>query len=187
MFRVGQMANQFYRTGPMSDLNALLQTGTPSTLAEQLTILDRLTRQEKDQIAGVVAVRDKYEAEKRKLDQLMAAAEAEAELAAKRKKIEGEIKQLHADAHPRRTALERPRAATLRIGLLPCRSTPGGKAVHCRVKTACASDRQAVRLGLRTGPNAFDCSGLTQVRVGRGPASTLHPLHRRAVERRARR
>lgn len=170
MFRVGQMANQAYRTGPMSEMSALLQTGTPSTLAEQLTILNRLTRQEKDQIAGVVAVRDKYVAEKRKLDLLIEQQQKQdAELAAKRKKIEGEIKrlqELRLAAYGSTTS-----GGALRIG--PCPAIYPGGAAGVAVKTACAQIGKPYVWGA-TGPNSFDCSGLTQYAWGAAGVRLTH-------------
>ncbi|PZM95588.1 MAG: glycoside hydrolase [Actinobacteria bacterium] len=157
-FRIGQMANQFYRTGPTSDLNALLTNGSASALTEQLTLLNRLSRQEKAQIASVTAIRDKYAQEKQKLDELVAKQQKqEAELAEKRKKIDAEIKQLQQmriQAYGSTTS-----GGTLRIG--PCPPIyPGGKA-GIAVKTACAQIGKPYVWGA-TGPNAFDCSGLTQ-------------------------
>ncbi|MEV1289776.1 NlpC/P60 family protein [Micromonospora sp. NPDC049679] len=170
LFRVGQMANQYYRTGPSSDLNALLETGSANTLTEQLTMLDRLTQQQQDQIAGVTAARDKFDAEKRKLDALVAQQQKQdAELAAKKKQVDGEIGRLQ---KLRLTAYGAGGSGgSLRIG--PCPPEyPGGKA-GTAVKTACAQIGKPYVWGA-TGPSSFDCSGLTQFAWGKAGVSLTH-------------
>ncbi|HEY8533805.1 MAG TPA: NlpC/P60 family protein [Micromonospora sp.] len=156
--RIGQMANRFYRISPTSELSALLENGSANELTEQLTLLNRLSHQEKQQIADVLAVRDEYVAEKRKIDELVARQQRqEAELAEKRKKIDAEIKrlqELRIQAYGSTTS-----GGELRIG--PCPAVyPGGKAAIV-VKTACAQIGKPYVWGA-AGPDAFDCSGLTQ-------------------------
>lgn len=168
--RVGNLASRYYKTGPSSELNALLTTGTPTTLADQLTILDHLARQQQAQIADVTAARDKYDKEKRKLDDLIAQqARQDADLASKRKEIDGEIKRLE---KLRLTAYGSSSAGgSLRMG--PCPATyPGGKAATA-VKVACAQIGKPYVWGA-DGPGSFDCSGLTQYAWGKAGVSLTH-------------
>ena len=95
--RVGDLASRYYISGPSHDIGALLVSAKPDTLTEQLTMLDRLAAQERKQVEGVLAVRDKYDGEKQKLDALIVTqTKQQNELAAKKKQIDAEIKQLEA-------------------------------------------------------------------------------------------
>ncbi|ASW52993.1 C40 family peptidase [Plantactinospora sp. KBS50] len=150
--RVGDLAVRYYKTGPGSDLNALLVTGDPGSLTEQLTVLDRLATQQKQEIASVMAARDKYNAEKEKLEQLVAQlAQQETELAAKKKQINAEIKRLTASL-PK---------TVVKVAGCPTIKGVVSSAASTAIKTACAQVGDPYVWGA-TGPNSFDCSGLTQ-------------------------
>ncbi|MDG4762952.1 NlpC/P60 family protein [Solwaraspora sp. WMMD406] len=156
---IGEVANRYYRTGPSSELNALLTTGSPTSLADQLLVLDRLTKQRHEQIAAVLATRDEYLAQKRTLDELIATQQQQdAELAAKRKAIDAEIDRLE----QMRTAAYRTASTSGGSGASgPCPAVSVGGAAGTAVRTACAQLGKPYVWGA-TGPNAFDCSGLTQ-------------------------
>lgn len=152
MNKIGSLASRYYKTGPSSNLNALLETGKASTLTEQLALLDRLANQERAQIADVLAVRDKYNKQKQELDALIAEQrQQEKELAAKRKHIESEVKRL--------TAML-PKTVVKVAG---CPTTTGvvSSAARTAIRTACAQVGKPYVFGAN-GPNSFDCSGLTQ-------------------------
>nr|WP_231926749.1 C40 family peptidase [Micromonospora siamensis] len=152
MGRIGELASQHYMTGPTVEAGALLADIKPGDLAEQLTILDRLAAHERKQIAGVLAVRDKYSAEKKKLDQLIAdQVEKEALLAAKKKQIDAEIKRLKASM---------PKTV---VSVAGCPTIEGvvAQAARTAIETACKQVGDPYVWGA-TGPNSFDCSGLTQ-------------------------
>jgi cell wall-associated NlpC family hydrolase len=168
--RVGTIASRYYKTGPSSDLNALLATGDPTTLADQLAMLDRLAKQQREQIAGVIEVRDKYYAEKQKLDALIAQQKKQdAELAAKKKQINAEmdrLQKLRIAAYGSSTS-----GGSLRIG--PCPAVYIGGAPGIAVKTACAQIGKPYVWGAN-GPDSFDCSGLTQYSWGKAGVSLTH-------------
>lgn len=168
--QVGGLANRYYKTGPRSDLNALLTTGTPTTLADQLTILDILARKQQEQIADVVAARDKYDGEKRKLDELIVQQrKQDADLAAKKKQIDGDIKrlqELRLTAYGSSTS-----GGALRKG--PCPAAYIGGAAGIAVRTACAQIGKPYVWGA-DGPGSFDCSGLTQYAWGKAGVSLTH-------------
>jgi cell wall-associated NlpC family hydrolase len=170
MNKMGRLASRYYKTGPGSDLNALLVTGSASTLTDQLALLDRLARDEQEQIAAVVEARDKYDAEKRKLDDLIEQQrKQDAELAAKKKQIDAEMKRLE---QMRLTAAGYTGSgAAQRIG--PCPATYIGGPAGVAVRTACAQIGKPYVWGA-TGPGSFDCSGLTQYAWGKAGVSLTH-------------
>lgn len=152
MNRVGDIAAHYYIEGPSQDLGALLVSTKPGTLAEQLMILDRLAADQRRQIAGVLAIRDRYDRQKQKLDALIAdEKQQQAELAAKKKAINAEIKRLTAML-PK---------TSVRVEGCPPIDGVVSTAAQIAIKTACAQVGKWYEWGAN-GPNTFDCSGLTQ-------------------------
>ncbi|MGW0434663.1 C40 family peptidase [Micromonospora sp. NPDC003197] len=155
--RVGGLAVRFYKSGPSSNLNALLTTGNPTTLADQLTYLNLLNEHERRQIADVVTIRDKYNAEKTRLDNLIAqGARQEAELAGKKKEIDAEVTKLKA-MMPK---------TVVKVANCPTINGVVTSAARIAIETACAQVGDPYVWGA-TGPNSFDCSGLTQYAFGK--------------------
>jgi peptidoglycan DL-endopeptidase CwlO len=171
MTRVGEIAAEQYKYGPASGLNAVLRTGSPTTLGEQLAMLDQLARNQRAQISVVSAARDRFQAEKQKLDQLVAAQKKqETDLAARRKSIQGDIDRLE----KQRLAAYGTSGSTggsLRIGACPAVYIGGAAGVA--VKTACAQIGDPYVFG-NVGPDSFDCSGLTQYSWGKAGVSLTH-------------
>lgn len=168
--RVGQVASRYYMTGPSSELNALLSTGEPSAFADQLTMLNQLAKEEHKQIAAVIAIREKYNTEKRKIDALVGQQQKQdAELAAQKKKIDSEIdrlQKLRLTAYGSSTS-----GGSLRIG--PCPAVYPGGAAGTAVKTACAQIGKPYVYNT-DGPGTFDCSGLTLYSWGKAGVSLAH-------------
>jgi cell wall-associated NlpC family hydrolase len=156
--KVGALAARYYKGGGTSALNALLTSGSPTTLAEQLTLLDQLAKIQQRQIANVFSAKEKFSAEKQKLDELIAIqAKQDADLAAKKKAIQTELNrlnQLRIQAYGSSSS-----GGSLRIGPCPALFTGGGGGTAA--KTACAQIGKSYVFG-SAGPNTFDCSGLTQ-------------------------
>ncbi|MGC4808417.1 NlpC/P60 family protein [Micromonospora sp. DT233] len=164
MNRVGDLASRYYMSGPSQELGALLVSTRPGTLAEQLTMLDRLASEERRQLEGVLAVRAKYDAQKNKLDALIVAEEKQSkELAAKKTKINSEIKRLQASM---------PKTV---VSVAGCPTITGvvSAAARTAIKTACAQVGDPYVWGA-TGPNSFDCSGLTQFAYRAAGISLTH-------------
>ncbi|MET8229310.1 NlpC/P60 family protein [Micromonospora sp. NPDC005298] len=150
--RVGDLASRYYISGPSHDIGALLVSAKPDTLTEQLTVLDRLAAQERKQVEGVLAVRAKYDGEKQKLDTLITTqTRQQNELAAKKKQIDTDIKQLEASL-PK---------TTIKTEGCPTINGVASSAAQKAIKTACQQVGDPYVWGA-TGPNSFDCSGLTQ-------------------------
>jgi cell wall-associated NlpC family hydrolase len=156
--KIAKIATAYYKTGPTSNLNALLASGSATTLADQLSFLDRIARDERAQIAAVIELRDAYRNEKRKLDDLIALqAKQDAELGKKKKHINAEmdrLQEMRLAAYGTTSV-----GGALRTG--PCPAIYPGGAAAIVVKEACAQIGKPYVWGA-TGPSAFDCSGLTQ-------------------------
>jgi hypothetical protein len=171
MTRVGDIAAEQYKYGPANVLNAVLQTGSPTTLGDQLALLDHLARNQRQRIEAVSETRDRYAAEKRKLDQLVATQKKqEADLAARRKAIQADIDRLE---KMRLAAYGNTNSTggSLRIGACPAVYIGGAAGVA--VKTACAQIGKPYVFGAN-GPGSFDCSGLTQYAWGKAGVSLTH-------------
>ncbi|MCT2280191.1 NlpC/P60 family protein, partial [Micromonospora chalcea] len=164
MNKVGDLAARYYIEGPSQELGALLVSAKPGTLAEQLVMLDRLAAQQREQVAGVLAVRDKYNAEKQKLDALIAAeVKQRDELAAKKKQIDAEIKRLTASL-PK---------TTVRAENCPRIEGVASSAAQTAIRVACEQVGKPYVWGAN-GPNSFDCSGLTQYAYKAAGISLTH-------------
>ncbi|WP_326550591.1 C40 family peptidase [Micromonospora sp. NBC_01813] len=156
---IGEVANRYYRTGPSSEFNALLKSGSPTSLADQLMVLDRISSRRQQQVAAVLDTRDRYLSEKQALDALIARQQAQdEELAARRKAIDADIERLE----QARAAAYQTAGYTGGSGVSgPCPAVSVGGAAGTAVRTACAQIGKPYVWGA-TGPSSFDCSGLTQ-------------------------
>jgi peptidoglycan DL-endopeptidase CwlO len=156
MSRVGEFAAYLYQGGTASELNALLNSKSPTEVNDQLIMLDQFSRIQQENLASVIARRDALEAKKKPIDDKVAAlAEAEKSLAAQAQAFDKQIQDLQKQ-------VTRLYATTGGLGNLrpaPCPYTyPGGKA-GIAIKYACAQigDRY---VWAADGPDSFDCSGL---------------------------
>lgn len=169
--QVGEIAAQYYKGGGHnSTLVAILSSGSPTTLADQLTMLDQLARSQQEQISAVRTARDQFGAEKKQLDDLIALqAKQDADLAAKKQTIESEMNRLQ--ALRRQLYGNTSAGGSLRIGVCPP-ILPGGKAATA-VKYACGKIGSPYVWGA-SGPSSFDCSGLTQAAWAAAGVSLTH-------------
>ncbi|WP_018254866.1 C40 family peptidase [Salinispora mooreana] len=150
--RIGGLASQYYIDGPSRELGALLVSDDPNEISEELALLNRVALMEHKQLEEVLAIRKEYEDQKKKLDELIAAQDKqESELAARKKKIDAEIKRLK-DSLP---------VTTVSTSQCPTINGVVSEAARTAIRTACAQVGDPYVWGA-TGPNSFDCSGLTQ-------------------------
>ncbi|MFF5176981.1 NlpC/P60 family protein [Micromonospora sp. NPDC000316] len=162
--RVGDLASRYYMSGPSQEISALLVSAKPDTLTEQLTLLDRLAARERKEVEGVLAVRAKYDGEKQKLDGLIATqTKQQNDLAAKKKQIDADIKKLEASL---------PKTTVKTAGCPTINGVLSDKA-RTAIKTACGKIGKPYVWGA-TGPNSFDCSGLTQYAYKAAGVSLTH-------------
>jgi hypothetical protein len=88
------IAVQAYKGSQTSTLNAVL-TGSPGQLADQLAMLDAMAHDKLVRIGQVAAARDKYAADKKIVDDLIAGQRRQdADLSTKKTQIEGRIADL---------------------------------------------------------------------------------------------
>ncbi|MEV4535736.1 NlpC/P60 family protein [Asanoa sp. NPDC049518] len=161
--RIGAIAAQHYKAGPSSELTMLLSGGNTSDITDQLAMIDMLARHEQAQIADVVKARDKFNAEKVKLDALVAEnKKTDTELAARKKQIAADIKKLEDSLPPTRVNVAGcPKISTV--------TTAEGTAV----RTACQQVGKPYVFNT-DGPSTFDCSGLTLYSWGKAGVSLTH-------------
>ncbi|WP_433795607.1 NlpC/P60 family protein [Actinoplanes sp. CA-252034] len=159
MVEVRGLAVDAYMQGSPSLVNAMVLTGSPTGMVDKLTLLDQLAVNRKASIVEVARLRDKYAADKAKVDQLEAEiAVRDTDLGTKKVAIEKEITKLQ---KLRITAYGKANAddGELRTGPCPVDYTndKGGRAAQ----RACDLIGKPYVFG-SDGPNSYDCSGLTQ-------------------------
>ena len=157
--RIGTIAAQVYRGGSASAFNAVLTSGSPSDLADQLTFLDMMAREQYRQIAGVTEMKREYDVKRAPIDALVAElAKQDADLKAKKKVIQDKLDRLQrlrlqAYGTTGGTGSYRP---------WPCPSEYAPTKGYKAALYACRQAGDAYSMGA-AGPSAFDCSGLTMM------------------------
>lgn len=154
--RVGAIAAEVYKGGRADVFNAVLGTGSPKQLADQLAFIEMFGREHQRQLSGVVTLKADYDAKKAPIDALVVElTEQDAFLKAKRTEIEQKLTELQ--------KLRRQIYGTTSTGSFrpwPCPSeylpTAGYKAASFACKQAGDPYVWAA-----SGPDAYDCSGLT--------------------------
>ena len=170
MARVGEVASRAYMGSNASALNAILTSGTPATLVDQLVVLDQFARSQQQQLQDVIDLKKRYEAEKAPLDALIAElTKTEAELAARKKQIDAEIDRLQ--KLRRKVYGETVSLTALRP--VPCPTTYPGGAHGIAVKFACSQIGKPYVWGA-DGPDSYDCSGLVLAAWAKAGVSLPH-------------
>src|SRR6185437_6045218 len=83
MARVGELAAQYYRSGQGLMVNAVLSGGSPDEFVYKLMIVNQMAHMQRGRIDVVASARDKYAADKKQVDGLIAQlAKQDADLAA---------------------------------------------------------------------------------------------------------
>ncbi|MEU5786813.1 NlpC/P60 family protein [Micromonospora purpureochromogenes] len=183
------VAGYYKREKSLSTFNALLSRSSPPTaLGDQLALVNQVADSEQRQITRLSAQQASYDADKEKVDALIAIQQRQqAQLAARKKAIDAEIKRLDAlrrkmaaadaakaaaEAAAARAAAAAQSAATssstspitstspLFIGG-QCPAVPITGSGGVAAKTACKQIGKPY-VWAADGPDSFDCSGLTQ-------------------------
>jgi peptidoglycan DL-endopeptidase CwlO len=155
--RIGAIAAQVYKGGQADAFNAVLSSGSPDMLADRLSYLDVMAREQQRQLTGVTTLKSEVDAQKAPIDRLVATlAQQDADLAKKRKDIEAKITQLQ---RLRRQAY----GTTGAVGAVrpwPCPATYEPTRGYKVASFACKQAGKPYQWAA-DGPGSYDCSGLT--------------------------
>jgi peptidoglycan DL-endopeptidase CwlO len=169
MGRVSQLAVRAYKGGNASAINAILTTGSPTMLADQLTVLDQFARRQQADVQAVVDLKEQYAAQKAPLDTLVAQlTKTEADLATKKTQIDAEIDKLQ---KLRIKVYGSGGGGPLRPA--PCPGAYPGGGAGVAVKFACAQIGKRYVWGAE-GPDSYDCSGLMLAAWAKAGVSLPH-------------
>ncbi|GAA5200638.1 NlpC/P60 family protein [Rugosimonospora acidiphila] len=155
--RVSALSAQLYEYGETSPLDALLTTGTPATMADQMSTLDAIAHRQSDSVKDAADLVAKYNAQKKPLDALIAAETVQDKQLSKEKTdIQNQMDSLQV---LRRQAYGESgkSGGTYEPVACPAELTTGPGAIAA--KTACAQIGKPY-VWATAGPSTFDCSGL---------------------------
>jgi peptidoglycan DL-endopeptidase CwlO len=155
--RIGVIAAEVYKGGQANAFNAVLTSGSPKQLAQQMELLDMLAREQQEQLQGVSDMKTQYDAQKAPIDELVATLAAQdADLAAKKKTIEAQLAELQ---KLRRQAY----GATGTTGSFRPWPCPAAYEPTRGYKVAAFACQQAGKpyVWAADGPGSYDCSGLS--------------------------
>jgi cell wall-associated NlpC family hydrolase len=151
---VGQIAVRAYKGGRPSSMALLLSESTPGSLLGDLTSLNRIASTQQREIQGYAQAKAQYDSEKKKLDDLLNQQHAaQKDLADQKAKIEGDLGKL---MELRKQAFGSATAAKPTAVQAPNIAGSAGAAVRFAYG---AIGKPYVYAA--SGPNGYDCSGLT--------------------------
>jgi peptidoglycan DL-endopeptidase CwlO len=158
MSRVGAISAQLYMGGKASALNAILTSGSPTTLVDQLATLDQLARGQRKTISQTLSMQQKLAGDKAPLDATIAdEAQKDSQLASQKKTIEAQQKVMQ-DKRLQACGID-PSGNSLRIGSL-CPAENFGGPGNVAATFACNQIGKPY-VWAAAGPKTYDCSGLT--------------------------
>jgi len=156
---VDQIAYAAYKgSSTLGAMSVLLDAGSSSTFMDQLATLDQLSKSQRRDLTAFTNAKKGFDAEKSRLDALLAAQNAQkTDLATKKAKIEGDLKALQAlEAKAIAKGGKAPDNSKGTVTKVPAVSGAAGVAV--RYAFSKLGDKYVYATA---GPNTFDCSGLT--------------------------
>ena len=158
--KIGKIAAQAYMGGQAHTVNAMLTADSPSTFADQMTLLDSVARVQSEELSDVLTLKAQYDAQKAPIDALVTELAAQdADLNSRKAEIDSQLAQLQqvrSQAYTdsgQTSAYYRPQVCPTEY--LP---TAGYKAAAF----ACGEAGKPYVWGA-AGPDVYDCSGLTMV------------------------
>ncbi len=170
MSRVGELAAQYYRSGQGLMMNAVLSGGSPEDFVYKLTFVNELAHVQRNRIDVVASARDKYAADKKQLDTLIAQLSAQdADLAAQKKDIETRIAALQ----KLRQKVYGTSGSTGTLKPVACPVEYNGGKGGVAATKACGLIGKPYHYG-SSGPDSFDCSGLTMTAWAAAGVSLPH-------------
>jgi peptidoglycan DL-endopeptidase CwlO len=156
--RVGALSAKYYEYGPGNKLNALLLSGSPVTLVDQLSTLDEVAKNETAAVADVAKLRAQYEEQEKPIDTLVAQlGQQQAQLDAQKTDLNNQLGQLQ---QLRLAAYGSAGSGTGSLRPVTCPQVYNGDAGSKAAKFACEQIGKKY-VWAAEGPNSYDCSGLT--------------------------
>ena len=164
--QIRQLARSAYTSGDVSRLDVLLTSRSAGDLVSQLGTLDAIAGHQAGQVQQVVQVARTADRARKQADEAAAAAQRTVDAITAQ---QSELQSRSADYQRRYAALSAPQQqAVVRqqsgdaVAAPPVTAVLGGsQAAQAAVRTALAQVGKPYVYGA-AGPNAFDCSGLTQ-------------------------
>ncbi len=174
---IGRISARVYMGGQAGTVNALLSSGDPASMVDQLTLLEGLAYTETTKISDVLAVKALFDAQKAPIDKLVdELAIQDATLQTQREQIDSQLahlQELRKDAYEATYGTSSTQPWVCPAEYLP---TPG----YVAAAFACSQIGKPY-VWAASGPNSYDCSGLT-LRAWR--QSGVYLPHNAAMQRR---
>lgn len=169
---VGKISKSIYKGSGVGATNAILSGGSPQTLVDQLSTLDRLAAGQKKGLRSLELIKSRIERQKSEIDSLLYdQRDIERSLLKQKKDIQKQIDKLQ--ELRKRAYGERAADNGQRVGYIPPYVPgPAGKAV--RYAMAQIGDPYVFAAD---GPESFDCSGLTLASWREAGVSLPHSAH----------
>jgi cell wall-associated NlpC family hydrolase len=169
---IGEIAASAYKGAPLAQISSVFEAGDPSTMVNRLVTLDQITKYQNGQIHTFTDTKAKADAEKAKLDQLVADEVAQRQsLDDQKGKILAEVGRL--DALKKKVQSDQQRAAAIaaakNVGPPPSVSGKAGVAVNFAY-----AQLGKPYVWAAAGPSSYDCSGLTEAAWGAAGVSLPH-------------
>jgi cell wall-associated NlpC family hydrolase len=157
--RVGEIAATAYKGASMAEVSSVFEAGDPSTMVNRLVTLDQITKYQNGQIQNLAATKARTDAEKAKLDKLVA------DQTAQRKSLDDQKTKITVDI-ARLEALKKKVQAQRPPATVAAPSTPNTPPPYVAGKAGIAVNFAYAQLGkpyvwAAAGPSSYDCSGLT--------------------------
>lgn len=168
--RIGEIAALAYKGAPLAKFSSVLDVGSPSTMVDRLITLDQITKFENGQIASFAETKARHDAEKSKLDGLIAEQTAQRQtLETQKAKITTDIarlRELRSKAYGQQPKVQTAKPATVAA---PYVAGKAGAAVSFAYAQVGKPYNWAA-----AGPGSYDCSGLTMAAWRAGGVSLPH-------------
>jgi cell wall-associated NlpC family hydrolase len=174
--QIRQLARSAYTSDGFSRLDAMLTSDSAGEFVHQLGTLDAIAGHTNDLVSEVAAVADDAEQAQQAADEAQAQAQkAYDDISAQQKDLEAQIadyqRQYDALSAPQQKAVSRAHAGAAQAA--PSAVTASSAAAQAAVDTALAQVGDPYVWGAG-GPDAFDCSGLTQYAYSAAGVSLPH-------------
>lgn len=165
--QTGKIAAAAYKGGHASAVDAMIGSGSPATLVDQMATLDALATKQNKQISALNAAKADLDDKKAKIDAILSSQRKQEKLLAdKKKKIESELDRLEGMYEEAYGPLNPP-------------NTDYGEPPYVGGKAQAVVDFAYGQLGEpyeygAAGPNSWDCSGLVMGSYNQAGVSLPH-------------